>query len=138
MSFFISARKGQSALEFLVLIGFALILISALLVVFQNRVSDMEAVREEAIVNQMFNLIFSEFEFAVMSRAVYNRTFYLPHTLGGHAYTLELVEDRDVVLSYLGKEHVRFLKEDYFTGDFSAPGENVIIKNSTNHILLNP
>ena len=138
MIFFVKRGKGQSSLEFLVLISFALILISGLLVVFQNQVSSMEAVREKALVEQMYNLVLSELDFAMMSPPVYNRTFFLPRTLGGHNYSVSIVDDVEVVLEYRGVRNVFFLASDQYniSGDFLI-GNNVIIKHSDNMLALN-
>jgi hypothetical protein len=121
--------KGQSALEFIILISFSLIIVSSLVVVFQNNISDMEKVREAQLVDQVYNLALSEIDFALMSRPVYERTFYLPSTLGGYTYEINIYHDVEVVISYLGVDHVRFLSEvTSIDGNFTVPGPNYLIK----------
>ncbi len=138
MIFFVKRGKGQSSLEFLVLISFALILISGLLVVFQNQVSNMESVREKALVEQMHNLVLSELDFALISPPVYNRTFFLPRTLGGHNYDISIVEGVEIVLDYRGVKSVFFLASDQYDllGNFQR-GRNVLIKHVDNKLVLN-
>ena len=128
MMFLNKSRKGQSALEFVILIGFALLMISVLLVVFQNNLVRVQSVREEVIVDQMFNLILSEIEFAELSKPVYNRTFYLPNDIGGYSYDLFVRDGVEIVLEYMGVRHVRFLTTTKVEGDFSVPGRNYISK----------
>lgn len=130
------SRKGQSALEFVILIGFALMMISVLLIVFQGNLERMNAERDEALINQMFNLVLSEISFAEISRPDYNRTFYLPINLGSQPYSLKLESKFEVVLDYAGEKRVMFLTNEPIVGTFIS-GRNVIFKNSSG-IYLNP
>ena len=138
MIFFMKCRKGQSSLEFLILIGFALILVAGLLVIFQDQVSSMSSAREDVVVDQMFNLVLSEFDFAMVSRPVYNRTFFLPRSLGGFDYNVSIIDDVEVVLEYRGVEYVRFLEEGQYSidGDFEK-GRNILVKPSSGVLSLN-
>lgn len=129
MTFFNSSRKGQSALEFVIIIGFALLLISALIVVFQNRIRDMQEDRDVTRINQMYNLILSEIDFAQQARPFYNRSFYLPNEIGGQTYSLHINDKVDIVLTYNGVNNVRFLSDDArVIGQFNVPGRNIIYK----------
>lgn len=137
MIFFNKSRKAQSAMEFVVVLAFSLVVLAALLVIFQNRLSTMEENREKIVVDQMFNLVMSEIDLAIMSPPVYTRTFYLPRTLDGYPYTIEIIEDIDVVIDYRGVTHVRFLTGSTgVIGSFKV-GKNTIVKNSDGDILLN-
>lgn len=129
-------KKAQSALEFTILIGFSLILITAMLLIFQRNIETAERNREEIIVEQMFNLIMSEFDFAEMSRPVYDRTFYLPLELGGRGYSLDLRDGVEIVIDYMGRERVRFLTNNTkVDGEFNASRINNIRKICTDCVL---
>lgn len=132
-------KRGQSSLEFSLLISFALIIVSVLIVVFNNNISDLEQKKEQVLIEQAFNLVLSEIEFAEMSLPVYERTFYLPATLGGQPYTISVQDRQDIVINYLGREYVYFLSnQTRLNGSFSGSSGNHIYKNCTNcDIILN-
>lgn len=131
-------RKGQSSLEFTILVGFSIILISSMLVVIQNNLEDAEQTRKEAKIEQMFNLVMSELEFAEMSKPIYERTFYLPPELGGHQYNITLYDNREVVLDYMGQRRVMFLTDNVtISGNFDvSAGTNTIKKDCENCTLI--
>jgi hypothetical protein len=130
-------KKAQSALEFTILIGFSLILISSMLVVFQRNIENAEKNREDVIVEQMFNLVMSEFDFAEMSKPVYDRTFYLPLEIGGRGYDLNLEDNVEIVIDYMGQKRVMFLTNNtQVYGKFNSSGKNNIIKLCTNCTLF--
>jgi len=116
-------KKGQSALEFVILVSFTLIIVSSLLIVFNHNVEEAEKVRRESLVNQMLNLVSSEIEFAIISKPIYNRTFFLPSELGGYPYSINIYDYSEIVLDYRGKEYVLFLTNGTLVnGTFSGPG----------------
>lgn len=137
MTFLNLGKAGQSSLEFTIIIGFALLLASGFLIVFESSFSSADTDRESDIVDQFYNLILSEFEFADMSYPVYNRVFYLPQTVGGFNYSLNLIDGVELVMDYRGFEHVRFLTSaSSVTGDFQK-GRNDLIKLDNDIIQLN-
>ncbi|MCC7574674.1 hypothetical protein KO361_03730 [Candidatus Woesearchaeota archaeon] len=125
-------------MEFLILVGFALIMIGALVVVFHNNIVSMEKVREDVLMNQVFNIVFSEFEFARLAMPVYNRTFYLPSGIDGNVYNISIYDDVEVVINYKGREYVKFLSDDVvIVGDsFLVPGPNYLVKECVDCALL--
>ena len=56
----------------------------------------------------------------------YTRSFNLPSQIKGNSYTIEIIDNRELVVKYLDKEYVLFLPEN-IVGNIN-PGANTITK----------
>ncbi len=135
---FCNSRKGQSGLEFLILIGFALMIMSVLIFLFSQNILDIERDRRDVIVDQFYNTLISEIELAHSARPYYERYFYLPSNLDGFEYSLEIRSDEEIVLEFKEDVYVRFLDSMEVEGQFEVGDNNTIVKNLDGSVELNP
>ena len=135
-------RKGQSSVEFAILISFTLLVASVLFAVMQGNILDAQKTRDEVRVQQVMRIIENEIVLArassIGSEGNYSRDFFLPMQLYGHNYEIEGDSSgpggfMDVVIRFKGEEYVYLMPE---TDDVLAPenlgrGVNTIRKSCT-------
>lgn len=103
------SKKGQSAIEFALLVSFVLILMGVFLVAIQKNLNDAQAIRDEELVNQLMNVIRAETVFAEQSGLGYTRTIFLPTNLDGSPYTINSkMYGREMNITFRSKEYIFF------------------------------
>lgn len=121
--------KGQSATEFVVLIGFMLVVFFIFFFVIQGKMVDVFQSQEKQLLSEASAVIETEIEIAQTTLPDYQRTFELAQT-GDKDYLVELFPPKELVVSYQDKMHVTFLPEDvggYIISPTTDP-ENIIFK----------
>jgi hypothetical protein len=123
-------NKGQSALEFVLLVGFMLIVFFMFFFVIQERMVDTFKLQEQQILKEASNVIVNEFDVARFTLPDYQRTFFLP-SAGANEYSTQLKDPLELLISYNDVMVVRFLSEPvygYIKDLLTDDGENIIYK----------
>jgi hypothetical protein len=87
--------------------------------------------REEGnkkIAEDIANLAYNEIETAKSVNDGYTRTFAMPTTVNGIGYTISIIDNRELVVNYLGYEYIKFLPSNV-TGNVNS-GSNQIRKSN--------
>ncbi|MDO8508743.1 MAG: dockerin type I repeat-containing protein [Nanoarchaeota archaeon] len=119
-------KRGQSAIEFFVLAGAAILFFLAFSIVVQMNITDKSV---EQINLQVKDAAFSlqdEVSLASGSSEGYRRDFKIPDTIGGREYNIEIVDDSVYVKTDDGKFAIS-LPVGEVTGEVQK-GDNFIIK----------
>ncbi|MBI5804053.1 hypothetical protein HY450_02310 [Candidatus Pacearchaeota archaeon] len=85
-------EKGQSAVEFIILVGAVMFFFIAMLYVFQQNLADKSVEERNRLLNEIGLSIQKEIELASDSSEGYTREFKVPETLLNLEYTVELTE----------------------------------------------
>ncbi len=88
-------RKGQISVEFFALNGFLLIVFLALLIVIQQRGSQITQENSLSAAQQLADVVVREVRYAYVAGDGYTRDFSLPRTIAGAPYALELIQGPD-------------------------------------------
>ena len=107
-------KRSQSAAEFMILVGFAVLALTVLLAVFQNIIVETQNQRDNNRANSFINVVTTEINLAKDSAGNYTRTFYLPTNIRGESYSLVINEQLDLVLNHNDRQHVYFFNESVF------------------------
>lgn len=118
--------KGQSAIEFVILVMAILFIFVAFLYFIQGKVYDAQNEAVTVAVNEIAITIRDEINLAHSSANGYYRQFFLPLNLNGFDYEAEILEDSVYVRTVDGK-HAVALPVFEVTGDVLL-GTNSIYK----------
>lgn len=101
--------KSQSAVEFIVLASFMLLVIVGFFAVTSSKV--LEARREEnrKIAEDIADFAYREIEIAKSVNDGYIRTFSMPANVDGIDYSINVISNTELTVNYLGYEYVKFL-----------------------------
>jgi len=118
--------KAQFAIEFILLLVFMFIVFLGITTVITSKVLDSKEAANQLLVEDLATLAKNEIDLAMSASNGYTRTFTLPVKLEGNAYGITILGNRELVVTYLDKEHILFLQENII-GDLN-PGANTIRK----------
>ncbi|MFA6073677.1 MAG: hypothetical protein WC758_06180 [Candidatus Woesearchaeota archaeon] len=102
-------KKGQFALEFVILVSFTILFTAVFLVLIQGSFARSESLKQEERVFQVMRIISTEVDLARSSPSGYTRTFYIPTSIDDIGYSVNSSDGIDVVFDYAGKTYVFFL-----------------------------
>jgi len=122
-------KKGQFALEFVILVSFTLLFSVVLLIVIQKNYAEAQTIQEEEQVNQIMRILSSEVNLAELSPSGYERTFYIPNLIDGQDYNISSYDDVAVLFNFNNKDYVFF-----FSGNSSLWGACSCVKPGYNTI----
>jgi hypothetical protein len=105
---------------FLIFVGFIAVITSTIIEAKENE--------RQKIAEDIATLARNEINLAKSASNGYSRTFNLPRKIKGIGYDIEIIENRELVVTYIDKEYVSFLPEKV-EGNIN-PGENTIMKES--------
>lgn len=128
----IEQMKAQSAVEFIVLASFMLLVVVGFFAVTSSRLLEAREEGNKKIAEDIANFAYREIEITKSVNDGYTRNFVMPQTVNGVEYSIRIVDNRELLVNYLGYEHVRFLPAN-ITGDI-IKGNNKISK--TNGIIF--
>jgi len=120
----IKKKRAQFAIEFAVLIAFMFLMFVGFIAVISNKLGEAKEIEKERIAEDIADLAINEIEFAKTVTNGYSRTFQLPRNIGGESYSIEILNNREIVVSYLDKEFVGFLPEKV-CGDLYTPDNDI-------------
>lgn len=118
--------RGQSAIEFVILIMAVLFLFVGLLYFIQGKIADSQNQAVSVAVNEIALTIQDEINLAHGSANGYSRPFFLPLNLNGFEYEAEILEDSVYVRTVNGK-HAVALPISEVIGDVLI-GDNLVYK----------
>ena len=121
-------RKSQSAVEFIVLASFMLLVILGFFAVTSSSVLEAREERDKKIAEDIADFAYREIELAKSVNDGYMRVFVMPQTVNGIDYSIRIIDDRELAVNYLGFEYIKFLPSNV-TGDI-VKGNNKISKNN--------
>lgn len=128
------SQKSQSAVEFVTLASFMLLVVVGFLAVTS---SNMISAREEGnkkIAEDIAGFAYREIETAKSVNNGYIRIFNMPETVNGVKYAINITDNRELAVNYLDYEFVRFLPANV-SGNISK-GPNAITKKN-NMVYIN-
>jgi hypothetical protein len=126
-------KKGQFALEFVILISFTIFFTAIFLTVIQKSYADAQIIKQEEQVNQIMRIIYNEVSLAESSPSGYTREFYIPTNINGANYNLYSTDGVDVVFDYGGLTYVFFLANSTLDPDHCGAG-NCLLKPGYNTV----
>jgi len=85
-------KKGQTAIEFLILVMTLLFLFVILFYAVNERVSDLKMEKLAVSLNELALSVQEEINLAESSTDGYMREFFLPQNVNGYDYTAEIIE----------------------------------------------
>ena len=119
-------NNAQFAIEFIVLIAFMFLVFVGVIAVVTSKVIEAKENERQHIAEDIAALAKNEIDLARSVSDGYSRTFNLPNKIGGNSYTIEIIDNRELVVNYIDKEYVLFLQEN-IVGNVN-PGANIITK----------
>ncbi len=121
-------KKSQFSIEFAVLIAFMFLIFVAFIAVITSKVAESKENERLKIAEDIATLAKNEIELAKSASDGYARNFDLPAKIQGNSYAIGIVDNRELAVTYMDKEHVIFLQENV-QGNLNA-GANTIRKES--------
>ena len=110
------SSKAQFAIEFIVLIAFMFIIFLGFMTIITSKILEAKENERQKIAEDIAILARDEIDLARSVSDGYIRTFTLPGKIEGNSYTIAIIDNRELVVNYLDKEHVLFL-QDNVVGD---------------------
>ncbi|MEK6891873.1 MAG: hypothetical protein AABX25_01685, partial [Nanoarchaeota archaeon] len=126
--------KSQSAVEFISLASFMLLVVLGFLAVTSSNLLQAREEGNRKTAEDIANFAYREIDIAKSVDNGYIRVFNLPQTVNGVSYTINITDNRELTVSYLDYEAVKFLPPNVI-GNISK-GANKIMK-IDNIIYLN-
>lgn len=116
--------KSQFSIEFAVLIAFMFLIFVSFIGVITSKVAESKENERLKIAEDIATLAKNEIELAKSVSDGYARNFDLPAKIQGNSYAVGIVDNREVVVNYIDKEHVLFLQEN-ICGDLFLSGNEI-------------
>ena len=116
--------KAQFAIEFISLMAFMFLIFIAFTAVITSKIIEAKENERQGIAEDIATLVKNEIDLAKSATDGYSRTFNLPSKIEGISYTIEIIDNRELVVNYIDKEYVLFLQENII-GDVNT-GANTI------------
>ena len=120
--------KSQSAIEFIILASFMLLVILSFFAITSSKVLEAQEEGDRKIANDIADFAYNEIEIAKSLNDGYARNFTMPQNVNGINYAINIIDNRELVVNYLDYEYVKFLPANV-TGTI-AKGSNKISKNN--------
>ena len=105
-----SRTKAQFAIEFIVLIAFMFLIFVGFIAVITTKIIEAKENERQGIVEDIATLVKNEIDLAKSVTDGYLRTFNLPSRIEGNTYSVEMLDNRELVVNYIDKEYVLFLQ----------------------------
>jgi len=101
--------KSQSAMEFIMLASFMLLVILGFFAVTSSRLLEAKEEGNRKIAEDIADFAYKEIETAKSVNNGYTRTFEMPQAVNGINYSISIIDSRELAVDYLGNEHIKFL-----------------------------
>jgi len=118
--------KSQSAMEFIVLASFMLVVILGFFAFTSSNILEAREEGNRKTSKDIADFVYQEIETAKSVNDGYVRVFSIPQTVNGINFSINITDDTELIVDYLDNEHVRFLPSNV-TGNVSK-GFNEIRK----------
>ncbi|HLC61942.1 MAG TPA: hypothetical protein VJI52_02910 [Candidatus Nanoarchaeia archaeon] len=119
-------RKSQSAVEFVSLASFMLLVVLGFLAVTSSNMLQAKEEGNRKTAEDIAGFAYREIDIAKSVNDGYIRIFSMPQTVNGVSYTITMTDNRELTVNYLDYEFVRFLPSNV-TGNISK-GTNKVWK----------
>ena len=119
-------QKSQSAVEFIVLASFMVLVLLGFFAVTSSKVLEAKEEGNKKIAQDIADFAYREIEVAKSLNDGYSRFFEMPQNVNGINYSINIIDNKELVINYLGNEYIKFLPSNV-TGTF-AKGNNKISK----------
>ncbi|MCF7872135.1 hypothetical protein K9L97_03810 [Candidatus Woesearchaeota archaeon] len=106
----IKQKKAQTSVEFVILIGFGMLLLIILLNMFLQNMANVTKQKEESRSQEIFNLIKTEIDLAYSTRANYTRTFKIPTQISGSDIQVRCIDNQDILITINERTHYFLLQ----------------------------
>jgi len=116
--------QAQFAIEFFVLMGFMFLIFVGFIAVTTSKILEAKENDRQEIAEDITSLVKNEIQLAKSVSDGYSRTFSLPSRIEGNTYTVEIIENRELVVKYVDKEFLTFLPDD-ICGDILIPNNEI-------------
>ena len=116
-------NKAQFAIEFIILIAFMFTLFLGFTAVITSKILNAQESGRQQAAEDIATLAKNEIDLARSASNGYKRSFELPIKVGGSYYDIGILENRELVVAYAGKEHVSFLP--LICGDIFVPNNEI-------------
>ncbi len=104
-------------MEFTILLVFTTIIFLSLFVILGHRMANINKDNEDQTVETLMDMITNEVDIAGTVENGYMRRFEVPKTIYGNDYNLSIDNHDELVVTYNGKQYVKFLPS-YVMGGF--------------------
>ncbi|MFH1173967.1 MAG: DNRLRE domain-containing protein [archaeon] len=119
-------RKAQTSIEFVLLFSFMLLVFVIFVILIQSKINDVKQERVMTKMRDIGGVVLEEVRLARSVSLGYARNFTLPRTIDGESYSIEIIDNNDIVVHFKNDTVVLFLPANV-TGNVS-PGMNIIWK----------
>ena len=103
--------NAQFSIEFIMLIAFMFLVFLGFMAVVTSKIIEAKENERQKIAEDIAALARNEIDIAKSMADGYARNFTIPSKMKGNSYTIEIINDRELVVKYLDKEYVEFLPE---------------------------
>ena len=101
--------KAQSAVEFIFLASFMLLVIVGFFAVTSSKTLEAQEEGNKKIAETIADLAYKEIEIAQSVNDGYVRYFTMPPTANGIKYSIQLIDNKELVVKYVDYEYVKFI-----------------------------
>ena len=139
---FQSGKHGQSAVEFVLLLSFMIMIFLIFFVVIDKKISNVAKDNDKMYLMEINEIVLSEIKLAERLTADFHHKFELPKNIYGKDYTLTISTDgHELKTTYNGMEYVNFFGMEVL-GPIKKGDQNIIHKldgkvKIGNNIVLN-
>lgn len=113
-------------MEFISLASVMLLVTVGFFAITSSKVLESQEEGTRKTAEDIANFAYKEIDIAKSTQDGYVRLFSMPETVNGVVYTIQIVDDRELIVNYQGYEYVKFLSSNV-TGNISR-GLNKISK----------
>lgn len=118
-------KRAQSAMEFVILISFMIIVFFSFFLIIQARIVDATQAQDVIFLKEANNMIVSSLTVARQAPTDFKMTFVV-EDVGEKTYDIDLYDSVEVVSSYSTLEYVNFLPFEV-KGFLNAPEQNNVV-----------
>ena len=127
-------KKSQSAIEFVSLASFMLLVMLGFFAVTSSNVLDAKEEGNRKTAADITDFAYREIEIAKSVNDGYTRFFVMPETVNGIKYTINITDNRELAVDYIGYEYVKFLPSNV-SGNITKGTNKISKKNGI--VILN-
>lgn len=98
-------------------------------IVIQQKTADLKDSQTNKQAEALATVVKTEVELAFSVHEGYRKCFWLPEYINGEEYTVEIIDNIEIVVNYKNKRYLAFLTTN-ITGQLFKD-DNIIIKNSS-------
>ena len=117
-------KKSQFSIEFAILMAFMFLVFVVFIGIITSKVAESKENERLKIAEDIAALAKNEIDLAKSASDGYSRNFKLPVKISGNSYTIGIINNRELVVNYIDKEHVSFLQEKV-CGDILIPSNEI-------------